>query len=115
MAWRIEDSIHVSADLARIYDHLEASHEGFGHSLEEAVAMAEMRVSGIYSRRKTLLIAPHRGTLHEIHGQLIRHVTIDRAIYWFSLDDASQTVRIEGIFFGGQDHLGRMLARLTAE
>ena len=54
-------------------------------------------------------------TPRAIGGLDLRHVTIDRAIYWFTLHEDAQVVRIEGIFHGGQDHLGRMLARLTAE
>ena len=36
-------------------------------------------------------------------------------MYWFTLDEVSETVRVLGIFHGGQQHLDRMLARLAAE
>jgi hypothetical protein len=39
-------------------------------------------------------------------------LTIDRAIYWFDVNEAEQRVRILAIFFGGQDHVRHMLTRL---
>jgi hypothetical protein len=45
----------------------------------------------------------------------LRHLTIDQAIYWFSVDEQTLTVRILAIFFGGQDHTRRMLARLLQQ
>jgi plasmid stabilization system protein ParE len=42
----------------------------------------------------------------------LRHVTIDQAIYWFLVDEDALIVRVLAIFFGGQDHIRRMLARL---
>ena len=58
---------------------------------------------------------PHSGTRHVVQGQEFRHITLNRAIFWFTLDEARRTICIEGIFHGGQDHLGRMLSRLTSE
>ena len=42
----------------------------------------------------------------------LRHLTIDRAIYWFDVNEAEQRVRVLAIFFGGQDHVRHMLTRL---
>jgi len=42
----------------------------------------------------------------------VRHVAIDRAIYWFDVDEAERKLRILAVFFGGQDHVRRMLLRL---
>jgi len=42
-------------------------------------------------------------------------LTIDRAIYWFDVDEAARKVRILAIFFGGQDHVRHMLVRLLRE
>lgn len=39
-------------------------------------------------------------------------MTIDRAIFWFDLDEAERVVRILAVFFGGQDHIRHMLRRL---
>jgi hypothetical protein len=39
-------------------------------------------------------------------------MVMDRAIYWYDVDDRAQAVRVLGMFFGGQDHIRRMLIRL---
>ena len=39
-------------------------------------------------------------------------MSIDRAIYWFDVDEAARKVRILAVFFGGQDHVRHMLVRL---
>ena len=115
MAWRIEDAPAVPVDLDALYDHLVASHRGFGEDLARATSMAQQRVEAIFAARLRLLAAPHRGTRHRIGRREYRHVTIDRAIYWFTLDEPSETVRVIGIFYGGQEHLDRMVGRLAGE
>ena len=115
MAWRIEDSPDVTTDLDRLYEHLIASHIGFDEPLARAIELAEARVDAVFDSRLRLLVAPHRGTLHHYRGRQYRHVTIDRAIYWFTLDKAREIVRVIGIFQSGQDHLDRMLARLAEQ
>lgn len=42
----------------------------------------------------------------------VRHLALGRAIYWFDVDEARGTVRILAVFFGEQDHVRRMMARL---
>ena len=44
-----------------------------------------------------------------------RHLAIGRAIYWFDVDERRETVRILAVFFGGQDHVRRMIARLLKD
>ncbi|WP_425072030.1 type II toxin-antitoxin system RelE/ParE family toxin [Sagittula sp. S175] len=115
MAWTTEDAPEVETDLEAIYDHLFASHLGFGNSEREAAMLAAQRVDGIAATRLGIARAPYRGTQHTVRGRSCRHVTIDRAIYWFTLDEGAEVLRVEAIFFGGQDHAGRMFARLTSE
>lgn len=115
MAWTTEDAEAVESDLEAIFEHLFDSHLHFGHTIREAGIMAAQRVDAIATRRLTLANAPHRGTRHSLGGRSYRHVTIDRAIYWFTLDEAAEVLRIEAIFFGGQDHLDRMFTRLQEE
>ena len=38
-----------------------------------------------------------------------------RAIYWFDVDEGRRTVRVLAVFFGGQDHIRRMLIRLLED
>ena len=56
--------------------------------------------------------APFRGECHDDLLPGLRHLTIDRAIYWFDLNEAEQRVRVLAIFFGSQDHVRHMLTRL---
>ena len=44
----------------------------------------------------------------------LRHVTIERAIYWFDVPEAERTVRVLAVFFGGQDDVRHMLERLLS-
>ena len=70
------------------------------------------RVEAIRNTAAALGSVPSRGTLHPGIMPGLRHVTIDQAIYWFSVDEDGHIVRVLAIFFGGQDHIRRMLARL---
>lgn len=116
MAWKIEVTEAATEDLRRIFRYLFETHrDGFGHSAREARDRAAERVRTIRANAARLATAPHRGTFHEIDGRIYRQLTMERSVYWFSLDEAGQTVRVIGIFHGGQDHLGRMLGRLTGE
>lgn len=58
------------------------------------------------------MTAPHRGERHEDILPGLRHLTINRAIYWFEVNPRDETVRILAVFFGGQDHVRHMLAKL---
>jgi plasmid stabilization system protein ParE len=42
----------------------------------------------------------------------LRQVTKHRAVFYFTVDEAAERVRVLAVFFGGQDHLGLMLRRL---
>ena len=115
MAWRIEVTHDAVEDQRRIFRHLfEIHRREFGHGPSEAADKAERRSRAIDAGIVRIAKAVHIGTRHVIQGHEFRHLTIDRAIYWFTLDEAARCVRIEAIFFGGQDHVARMLDRLSA-
>ena len=113
MAWRIEDAEEIVADLESIFEHLRTSHVAFGHSRVDAARLAVERVRRIDRARDRLARTPHLGTRHDLGGLAIRHVTLDRAIYWFELREESRTIRFLGIFHGGQEHWARMTDRLA--
>lgn len=113
MAWSAELSRDAGADLDALFEHFVESYLGFGQSIDAAIVRAETRISGIAGHRHRIAAAPRIGTRHLVRGTEYRHVTFDRAVYWFTLDEGRETVRIVGIFFGGQDHFGRMMSRLT--
>lgn len=45
----------------------------------------------------------------------LRHVTKYRAVFYFTTDETNETVRVLGVFFGGQDHRRHLLARIASE
>ena len=116
LIWRVELAPIAVEDTRSIFRHLFASHHrAFGNPRERARELASQRINSIVGSAQRLAKAPYRGTRHTVRGRDYRHVTIDRATYWFLVDEATRTIRVVGIFHGGQDHLGRMLGRLAAE
>ena len=37
---------------------------------------------------------------------------VDKAVFWFVLDEGQKIVRVLAVFFGAQDHIRHMLVRL---
>jgi toxin ParE1/3/4 len=72
----------------------------------------EARIRGIRSTAERLGIAPHRGCRHDDLLPGLRHLTLNRAIYWFDVDENLRRVRVLAVFFGGQNHVRHMLLRL---
>ena len=112
MTWRTEFAADAERDFELIFDHLFNAYEDFGEPRADAFERAVQRVERIRTAAEGISRAPHRGTLREDIAAGLRHVTVDRAVFWFDLDDATKTVRILAVFFGGQDHVRHMLARL---
>ena len=112
MKFSIEFSADAEHDFELIFDHLFESYRSFGESIEEALVHAARRIDGIRQSANELCVAPHRVTLHEDMLPGLRYVAIDRAIYWFQVYEVEEKVRVLAIFFGGQDHIRHMLARL---
>jgi plasmid stabilization system protein ParE len=111
-AYAVEFAAEVERDFELIFDFLEESYRGFGESSEDAMAHAAKRVEAIRATAVGLSKTPHRATRHPEVMPNLRHVTIDQAIYWFLVDEDAMIVRILAIFFGAQDYIRRMLARL---
>ena len=42
-------------------------------------------------------------------------IAIGRSIYRFDIDESGETVRVLAVFFGGQDHVRHMMARLLQD
>ena len=95
-----------------IFDHLFESYRSFGESVETALDHCEDRIRGIRQEADRLCAAPNRGERLDDLLPGLQHLTIDRAIFWFDVNEAEQRVRILAIFFGGQDHIRHMLTRL---
>ena len=115
MSLRLEFSAEAERDFWLIFDHLLQSYVAFGESVESALDHAARRVFEIRANAERILTAPNRGERHDDILPGVRHLAIGRAIYWFDVDEASETVRVLAVFFGGQDHVRHMLARLLEE
>ena len=76
---------------------------------------AETRVQPIREHIIQLGQLPYRGTLHDEMLPGLRHLTIGQAIVWFDIDEDVKLVRVLAVFFGGQDHIRRVLTRLLGE
>lgn len=112
MAYHLEFSATAERDLTLIFDHLVESYRTFGEPPGEALSHAAARVRAIRRNADRLLTAPQRGTKHDDLVPGLRHLTIERAIYWYEVDDTGAVVRVLAVFFGGQDHIRHMLVRL---
>ncbi|WP_377293257.1 type II toxin-antitoxin system RelE/ParE family toxin [Rhizobium sp. SG2393] len=113
MAYDVVRSAACERDLDLIFDHLIDSYQQTGDSLRDAFRRAEQRLLGIQDDMAALGKAPFQGTIMTgIEGNL-RHVTKNRAIFYFDVDEARAEIRVLAVFFGGQNHQRHMLARLA--
>jgi len=115
MAWTTEYSSDAERDFELIFDHLFDSYVGFGTAPADAFELAAARLEQIRAAGEAIAKAAYQGTLREGIALGLRNVTMDRAIFWFDLDEARKTARILAVFYGGQDHVRHMLARLLGD
>ncbi|MCY4487907.1 MAG: type II toxin-antitoxin system RelE/ParE family toxin [Deltaproteobacteria bacterium] len=115
MAYRLEFSADAERDFGLIFDHLFDSYVGFGENLESALDHAEARIREIRAATDSISAMPHRGQRHDDLLPGVRHLPIERAIYWFDVDDELRSVRVLAVFFGGQDHIRHMTTRLLGD
>ena len=115
MAFRLEFAAAAERDFELIFDHLLRSYLDFGESLDSALNHAGTRTLEVRAAADRILTVPHRGERHDDILPGLRHLAIGRAIYWFDIDDLRESVRVLAVFFGGQDHVRHMLARLLRD
>ncbi len=116
MAFRLEFAADAERDFGLIFDHLLRSYLGFGERPESALDHAGARTLDIRAAAERILDAPQRGERNG--GDILpglRHLAIGRAIYWFDVDESRAAVRVLAVFFGGQDHVRHMMARLLQD
>ena len=115
MAFRLAFAAEAERDFGLIFDHLLHSYLEFGESLESALDHAEARIAEIRAAAERIPTAPHRGERHDdiLPGQ--RHFAIGRAIYWFDVDEMRGKIRVPAVFFGGQNLVRHMMARLLED
>ncbi|OLP59116.1 hypothetical protein BJF93_04140 [Xaviernesmea oryzae] len=112
MVYKINPAAAVSTDFDHIFDHLLAAYLGMGDSVEQAYERAASRLNAIAEDLEKFALHPHQGTLNNDLQPGLRHVTKERAIFYFWIDEENRTVNILAVFFGGQDHRHHMLERL---
>ncbi|WP_234631603.1 type II toxin-antitoxin system RelE/ParE family toxin [Agrobacterium vitis] len=112
MAFDLVRSAASNRDLDLIFDHLVEAYLSFGDAIQEAFDRASARLKAIDDDMKALVHAPFQGTLLPSIAPNLRHVTKNRAVIYFKVDEVKNQVQILAIFFGGQDHQRHMLARL---
>lgn len=101
-------------DLDGIFAFLVESYRAFGEDDDRAFRQAAQRVVAIRDDVLELGQAPHQGTRDTTLGPHIRHVTKDRAIFYFDVDAEAERLNVLAIFWDGQDHGARMIERLSA-
>ena len=112
MPYGIEFAEASERDLELIFDHLFESYLGFGERTGQALEHAGQRIMGIRAAAERLALFPERGASRDDILPGLRFMVMDRAIYWYDVDDKARKVGVLAIFFGGQDHIRRMLIRL---
>lgn len=110
--WKIEVSEAAERDLGLLFFHLADSYAEFGSNRHEAAAQARTRVQKVFAATERIASAPMRGERHDDWMPGLRHLTLDKGVYWYLVDEGAKCVRILAIFYGGQDHQRRMLLRL---
>ena len=115
MAFQLEFAADTERDFELIFDHLLRSYLGFGERLASALDHAEARTLDIRADAERIVDAPHRGERHDDILPGLRHLAIGRAIYWFDIDESRAAVCVLAVFFGGQDHVRHMMARLLQD
>jgi toxin ParE1/3/4 len=112
LVYKIFRSAAIQRDLDLIFDHLFQSYVALGDPKTDAFERAVRRIENIKSDMDVLACTPHQGTLDQDIEPGLRHVTKNRAVFYFHVDEEAEIVRLIAVFFGGQNHQRRMLARI---
>ena len=110
--WTVVFAAEAINDLLLITEYLTHSYCAFVEPLAEANRHAHVRIEAIITAAERLATAPFRGESHDDLLPGLRHLALDRAVYWFLPRDQQRQIQVLAVFFGGQDHQRRMLVRL---
>lgn len=113
--WSLEFSADADRDFELIFDHLVKSCLEFGEDKVVAFERTVERIRGIQISANKLVLAPQQGTLRPDILAGLRFVRLEKAVFWFVLEEHRQVVRILAVFFGAQDHIRHMLTRLFTD
>jgi len=113
--WTLDYSQSAERDFELIFDHLFDVYLDLGEDRRAAFDRTAERIRSIRAAidqfKETLFI----GTLRPDILPNLRFVRRDRAAVWFVSDPDQNRILVAAIFFGAQDHVRKMLARLLSE
>lgn len=112
--WTVEFAVTAERDFELIFDHLLQSYQDFGDDFDTAFERAESRIAEIMSSARDLAKVPFQGTLRPDILIGLRFVRHNKAVFWFVADEDGELVQILAVFFGSQDHIRHMLARVLS-
>ncbi|UAB91702.1 type II toxin-antitoxin system RelE/ParE family toxin (plasmid) [Ruegeria sp. SCSIO 43209] len=112
--WELEFSAEAEWDFELIFDHLARSYVDLGDDPDAALNRAADRIRGIRSSIDTLAKSPFIGTLRPDIRANLRFVRLEKTVIWFLPDEDRACVVVIALFFGAQDHIRHMLARLLS-
>ncbi|MFB2564567.1 type II toxin-antitoxin system RelE/ParE family toxin [Rhizobium sp. IMFF44] len=110
--WSLEYSGDADLDFELTFDHLFAAYLDLGDPSGDALERAASRIRELRLEIDRLVETPYIGTLRPDIYPGIRFLRRDKAAVWFLPIEESRTIVVAAIFFGGQDHIRRMLARM---
>lgn len=113
MGYEVRRSAESDRDLDLIFDHLIGAYMGFGDSLTDAHQRTTRRLLQIHADLEKLGDGPHRGTRDAPMGPKLRHVTRNRAVFYFEISETDRVIQVLAIFLSGQNHQLHMLERLA--
>ena len=114
MRIKVEIAAETERDFALIFDHFFESYRSFQESSKTALDLYEARIRDLRQKADGLGTVPYHDARHDNLLPGLRHLTIDRSVYQFDVNQAEQRFRVNGITFGGQDHVRHMLTLLLA-
>ncbi|RVJ47367.1 type II toxin-antitoxin system RelE/ParE family toxin [Sinorhizobium meliloti] len=113
--WTLEYSADAERDFELIFDHLFDAYVKLGDRPDEALERSAERIRKLRLEFDRLVDTPYIGTLRpDIHSG-IRFLRRDKTAIWFLPVERSRTIIVAAIFYGAQDHIRHMLARMLAE
>ena len=114
MVWSLEYSADAVRDFELIFDHLYEAYVEFGDLPDEALERAAERIRKLRTDIDRLVDTPYIGTLRPDVHPGIRFLRREKAAIWFLPVEDSRTIVVAAIFYGAQDHIRNMLARMLA-
>jgi len=113
--FKVVRGVRCDEDLELIFDHLFNAYQELGEAPDVALNRAAKRIFEIEDDLARLGDVPFQGTLEPQIMDGLRHVTKNKAVFYFTSDAVNQIVRVLGIFFGGQDHRRHILDRIASD